>query len=370
MNQSLSFDAPLRQRRLAWPGTKRALLWLSPASGALALGLALAGEQAGAIVAGCATLGLYLAVLHNQHRRNRHLGALLAELGKPLGLSDAEEALAAHYHARLQDNERLRSEVRFSSTALDQMADGAERSSQSQSERVLTISAAADQQSASLEQIHQLGQRAMQAFARAHRESETGRDNALLVAGNMADVRASMSRTAQAVHRLQEDASAVAVAATGIQSVAKQTQLLALNASIEAARAGEHGRGFAVVAEEVRKLAESSDQAAQDIAAVVATIGQAIARVEAEVAQHHVLLEQAGERSSALSQELDQLARHSQGSLAELDHLQHALEEHHQSNLLLREQLERIAEGVQAQRRQAGDLHTLTRYLTTLTEKD
>jgi methyl-accepting chemotaxis protein len=64
-----------------------------------------------------------------------------------------------------------------------------------------------------------------------------------------------------------------------ISTIAGQTNLLALNAAIEAARAGEQGRGFAVVAEEVRKLAEQSEQAAHQIKTLIGSNHDSIGKV-------------------------------------------------------------------------------------------
>src|SRR6185369_6382285 len=81
------------------------------------------------------------------------------------------------------------------------------------------------------------------------------------------------------VDELQQFSERITTLVETIQGIARQTNLLALNAAIEAARAGEHGRGFGVVAEEVRKLADGSARAADEVATTMKFIQKQIGKV-------------------------------------------------------------------------------------------
>jgi methyl-accepting chemotaxis protein len=93
---------------------------------------------------------------------------------------------------------------------------------------------------------------------------------------------AVIGASADSVARIDEVTGAVEQFVSAVAGIARQTNLLALNAAIEAARAGEHGRGFAVVADEVRKLATQSAQAAQEVGQVVGTMRQQVASAVSE----------------------------------------------------------------------------------------
>ncbi|WP_293760591.1 methyl-accepting chemotaxis protein [uncultured Aquitalea sp.] len=139
--------------------------------------------------------------------------------------------------------------------------------------------------------------------------AQTARDNdAMLqeVHRDIQNVASSVNKTAACLDGLEHSSEKITQIVGVIESLAAQTNLLALNAAIEAARAGEAGRGFAVVADEVRKLADSTSSSTSEIDNIVQSIRSQVATSVGDIRQVEERvstgLDSVGQASAAMNQ--------------------------------------------------------------------
>lgn len=170
--------------------------------------------------------------------------------------------------------------------------------------------AVAEQTSASLAEMAKFSESTAMASTKttdsskkAKQAAEDGAVKITEIRDSIRDIESSTGLVSKTIHDLNDSSGRIGEIITVISGISAQTNLLALNAAIEAAHAGEAGKGFAVVADEIRKLADESNQAAKEIAELVAdnrlksgTAVQSAKEVKLKVQQGVEIAEEAGKR--------------------------------------------------------------------------
>jgi methyl-accepting chemotaxis protein len=141
-----------------------------------------------------------------------------------------------------------------------------------QSSKTNQIAAAAQEMTATIAEISHNAESAAHASRESAETADQGGTVMRAAAATMEKIAAATNSVSDKMTSLAQRSEEIGKVVNVIQEISEQTNLLALNAAIEAARAGEHGRGFAVVAGEVRRLAERTKGATEEIAGTIRSI--------------------------------------------------------------------------------------------------
>ncbi len=195
-------------------------------------------------------------------------------------------------------------DVAGASTQIAATSENMAQGMETQRDQTMQISAAVEELSASVNEVAVQSNEAADNARNSGEVAQQGGEVVNETIESMSSIRDSVAASLELVSELGKRSDEIGEIIAVINDIADQTNLLALNAAIEAARAGEHGRGFAVVADEVRKLADRTTDATEQVSNTIRAIQEetklAVVRMDTGSAQVEMGVERAREAGTSL----------------------------------------------------------------------
>jgi methyl-accepting chemotaxis protein len=141
-----------------------------------------------------------------------------------------------------------------------------------QKNEIIQVASAINEMTASVAEVASNTDNASHAAVKGETEANSGREVIESMVNSIHALSNEISSSSEVISRVKSESQQIGTVLDVIKSIAEQTNLLALNAAIEAARAGEQGRGFAVVADEVRSLAQKTQDSTEEIESLISSL--------------------------------------------------------------------------------------------------
>jgi methyl-accepting chemotaxis protein len=281
--------------------------------------------------------------------------------------------------------EQLSSSAQQLSASSEELASQMEevnKSAQNASASIQEVTSGIEEVAASAQNVSKAAQQLTERSSQVSMAAKEG-DNAIKsIVEMIRQAKDKAEQTANVVGELSEQAKNIGQILQTINSIAEQTNLLALNAAIEAARAGEAGRGFAVVADEIRKLAEESKKATNQIGQILGQISQGAMKADNATKETVQVVEDMSKRSDVvveqfnkimgqinnMASQIESLAASAQEQSAAAEEMSSAMDTATKSITVIAQQMEEMTQAVRQQASAAQNVSSLSEELSSIAQ--